>query len=408
MKHKVLVAQLGARRHYAIPRILHEAGMLERLCTDICATKGWPRLLRNVSPRLTTNGMRRLTGRVPYGVPNRKIMTFPVFGLVYQMARIIQTKDAHRLLGVNMKCNTYFCKMIVRKGLGEATAVYAYSRAGLELLTATKETGIKTILDQTIAPFAIELELGRQAATIFPDWRYGLPRGKYVDAFISREEDEWNYADLILCGSDFVKQSIAARGGPTEKCKVVPYGVDERFRFHAKPRKKPHVPLRVLTIGNVGLRKGSPVVWEAARFLGERATFRMVGTIDAPMTVLKDKPDNVVLTGAVPRSEIPSHYTWADVFLLPSLCEGSAIVTYEAMMAGLPVICTPNTGSVVEDGVNGTIVPPFSPDAVANALEQWIDDHDSYRQYCNGVLSRILCVSVDNYKNSLIKEIESI
>jgi hypothetical protein len=36
------VAQLGARMHYAVPRILHEAGILDRFYTDICAAKGWP------------------------------------------------------------------------------------------------------------------------------------------------------------------------------------------------------------------------------------------------------------------------------------------------------------------------------------------------------------------------------
>ena len=41
----VLVAQLGARMHYAVPRILHEAGALDRFFTDICATGAWARAL---------------------------------------------------------------------------------------------------------------------------------------------------------------------------------------------------------------------------------------------------------------------------------------------------------------------------------------------------------------------------
>ena len=42
----VCVAQLGARMHYAVPRILHAAGMLERFYTDLAAVRGWPALLR--------------------------------------------------------------------------------------------------------------------------------------------------------------------------------------------------------------------------------------------------------------------------------------------------------------------------------------------------------------------------
>src|SRR5207253_1873937 len=71
----------------------------------------------------------------------------------------------------------------------------------------------------------------------------------------------------------------------------------------------------------------------------------------------------------VPRNEIHKHYEWADVFLLPSICEGSATVTYEALAAGLPVICTPNTGSVVTDGVDGFIVPAGDPHAIVERLE---------------------------------------
>ena len=47
----------------------------------------------------------------------------------------------------------------------------------------------------------------------------------------------------------------------------------------------------------------------------------------------------------------------ADVFVFPSLFEGSAVVTYEALAAGLPSVVTPSAGSVVRDGVEGFIVP---------------------------------------------------
>jgi glycosyltransferase involved in cell wall biosynthesis len=65
-----------------------------------------------------------------------------------------------------------------------------------------------------------------------------------------------------------------------------------------------------------------------------------------------------------------AHYGWADAFLLPSLCEGSATVTYEALAYGLPVICTPNTGSVVRDGIEGFVVPIRDPNAIAGRIEE--------------------------------------
>jgi glycosyltransferase involved in cell wall biosynthesis len=70
----------------------------------------------------------------------------------------------------------------------------------------------------------------------------------------------------------------------------------------------------------------------------------------------------------VPRSEIIQQYLWADVFLLPSLCEGSAAVTYEALSTGLPLIVTDSAGSIVHDKVDGFIVPCFESGPIVEAI----------------------------------------
>jgi len=55
--------------------------------------------------------------------------------------------------------------------------------------------------------------------------------------------------------------------------------------------------------------------------------------------------------GRVPRDRIHEEFQTADLFVLPTLAEGSAEVTYEALAAGLPVITTKSAGSVVRDGI---------------------------------------------------------
>src|SRR5262249_26998163 len=156
---------------------------------------------------------------------------------------------------------------------------------------------------------------------------------------------EWQLADIIVCGSSFVRDGIADCGGPAERCVVVPYGVDHRFRL--PPRTDHDAPLRVLVVGAVGLRKGSPYVLAAARALRGRAAFRLVGAIEASPRASVLLSEVVELTGSVPRSAMLQHFAWADVLLLPSVCEGSATAIYEALAASLPVICTANSGSVV-------------------------------------------------------------
>jgi glycosyltransferase involved in cell wall biosynthesis len=60
----------------------------------------------------------------------------------------------------------------------------------------------------------------------------------------------------------------------------------------------------------------------------------------------------------------------ADVLVLPSLAEGCALVVLEALACGLPVIVTPNTGSLefVGDGEEGFVVPICRADAIADRL----------------------------------------
>jgi glycosyltransferase involved in cell wall biosynthesis len=97
----------------------------------------------------------------------------------------------------------------------------------------------------------------------------------------------------------------------------------------------------------------------------------MVGSLAGlPQSVSDKLRRQIELLGPVPRPAMAAHYGWADAFLLPSLCEGSATVTYEALAYGLPVICTPNTGSVVRDGIEGFVVPIRDPNAIAGRIEE--------------------------------------
>ncbi len=362
---KYLVAQLGARMHYAVPRMLNEAGMLGHFYTDICAVKGWPRLLSNMPKALQPAGLRRLLGRVPKGVPNGQITAFTQFGWEYQRRYATALSPAGKTQ-TNLWAGRRFCELVLANGFEHTDAVYTFNSAGLELLIAARERGLRAVMEQTIAPMEIETALLEDEYQRFSDWEAPPTADTARPEFIARERAEWAQADLILCGSEFVRMSIAAAGGPVEKCCVVPYGVNAPSS--APPRKRHERPLRVLTVGGVGLRKGSPYVQQAAAALKDKAVFRMVGNVGVTPSARALLESTLELTGVVPRAEMQKHFAWADVFLLPSLCEGSATVVYEAMAAGLAVICTPNTGSVVRDGVDGYIVPIRDTDAITQAV----------------------------------------
>jgi glycosyltransferase involved in cell wall biosynthesis len=281
-------------------------------------------------------------------------------------------------------------------------------------------------MEQTIAPRQAEQQILAREYAAHPGWQ-PQPEDALVGEYSEREGAEWAAADTILCGSQFVVDGIRQLGGAAGKCVVVPYGVDVQEDSLASkvqspkskvqsqgPRRPDEVaainsqpstlnrPLRVLTVGAVGLRKGAPYVLAAARQLKDRAEFRWVGGIELLPAAAQRLAESVHLTGAVPSTQVTEHFQWADVFLLPSLCEGSATVTYEALAYGLPVICTPNTGSVVRDGVEGFIVPVRDAAAVAQRIERLAHDVELRAQMAAAVKARAAEFTVAEYGRRLL------
>lgn len=402
---KIIVAQLGARRDYVVPQILDKEGMLEHFYTDICAIKGWLHLLKYLPNTLRSDSLKRLLGRIPDGIPPKKITAFTSLGWEYYRRRI-QAKTHSDLTAADLWSAKEFCNLILKKGFGRATTVYTFNSAGLELLQTAKAQGLRTIMEQTIAPLWIEHQLLCQEQQAFPDWESPLLDNVFSERFSQKEQTEWSFSDVIFCGSEFVRESVAACGGPTERCVIVPYGVGVRFSWMERLWHKG--PLRVLTVGTIGLRKGSPYVLEAAKRLQGKAEFRMVGPVHVLPQAESRLRSCIKLTGPVPRTEILSHYAWADVFLLPSICEGSASVVYEALATGLPVICTPNTGSVVRDGVDGFIVPIRDPEAICAKLEQLAKDRELCMYLSSNARQRAAEFTMAEYGCRLVSALNSI
>ena len=90
------------------------------------------------------------------------------------------------------------------------------------------------------------------------------------------------------------------------------------------------------------------------------------------------------------------------MFVLPSITEGSAKTTYEAMAAGLPVITTLNAGSVVRDGVDGFIVPIRDPDAIKERLLLLYENREMGRAMGKSGQDRVAMFSWETYENRLI------
>jgi glycosyltransferase involved in cell wall biosynthesis len=366
---RFLIGQLGARMHYAVPRIFEHAGLLVRFHTDLIAPPTGSLAagaLRLFSRRLALP--RRILSRLPCGVPDSKLVAYPWFGMQYA-ARLRYCRKRAREKEAFLWAGREFTKRLVKAGFRDVNAVYLFNSAALEALECARNEGCFCVLEQTIAPMTIEQQLLAAERERWEGWEPNAEPSELAAIYADREKREWQFAHLVLCGSDFVAAGIRRTGGPYERCAVVPYGF-AGVTLPVRKARQDASKLNVLFLGTVGLRKGIPYLYEAARRLpADRFRFRVAGPITLTPKVARQLTSRLELTGPLPRSEVHTLYQWADVFVLPSLCEGSATVCYEALAAGLPVITTPNAGSVVRDGMDGFIVPCQDALAIAEKLE---------------------------------------
>ena len=205
------------------------------------------------------------------------------------------------------------------------------------------------------------------------------------DGHLDRDALDWLHArrlrdialaDRILVPSEHIAGRLVAHGTPRERIAVVPYAADTR-RFRPNPDRPARPGCTFLFAGGITQRKGIKYLlhaWARIRRPGWR--LQLLGALPARLGPLADdlKIEGVEHLGRVGHAEMPARMAEADVFVFPSLFEGSAVVTYEALASGLPSVATPDSGTVARDGIEGFIVPPRDIDALADRMERLGND----------------------------------
>ena len=365
---RVIVAQLGAREHYQVPRLCHAHGALVRLYTDFW--KPLPPLLQQTIACVSPRAERRLAGRMARDLPDEFISTHSLQA-GYWWLRGKLSNDRAAAYEVYYRWGEGFARHVAKSLSKENfTSFFGFSSASLEALQEVRRRGALAVLDE-IAPTHLEDRIMAEEQHRFPGWESTFaptPR-----SFLERLCAEWDVADRIVVNSDWTRNALVDEGVPPNKIYVIPVSYeDPLLRVSGKSRKE-NEPLRVLWLGTLCLRKGLPYAIEAAkRLLGKPVTFTFAGPAPVDLAVI-DWPENVVVIGQVPRTEVSSLWRSHHVFILPTLSDGFAITQIEAMAHGLPIIVTPNCGDVVEDGLSGVLVPPRDSAALADAVLRFLD-----------------------------------
>lgn len=401
---KVAVTMLGARMHYAVPVIMHSAGLLDRFFTDSYvgnkpALMTALRLLQKAGVGKTAT---QWLGRQHAEIPPQLVTSFETLGLRYALARR-RASGSDAMEKVFVDTNRQFANKILSQGLGSAEAVWGFCSASLEIFKKANAEGRTCILEQATLPRVLMNRMLRDVANEWQGWQ-DVPSTPIKSSIIAqREFEEWELADLIVAASDFVADGLIECGVSANKIRIVPYGVKTNLFPIQSETRSSDGPLRVLFAGEVGLRKGVPYLLEALRELGpEKVCARFAGNVLLNRIKLDSYQDVAEFLGAVPRSEMRNLYQWAQVFVLPSIAEGSATVSYEAIMSGLPVVATYNSGTIVRNGVEGTIVPAMDSDAIINALENYRQNRELLAEHAKSATAARHRMDLSRYSDDLL------
>jgi glycosyltransferase involved in cell wall biosynthesis len=241
------------------------------------------------------------------------------------------------------------------------TALHAFEGEALHSFEAARRMGLRTVLD---APAAHEYNIALCASEarelgVEAPRQFGSP---------TRIAEERALADVIVSPSGFVTRCLREHGVAETKIVWIPFGADVDLFTPAEGMASSRFTL--LYVASINFRKGTRYLLEAWRQLAlPDAELVLAGAPDAAgERLLQQYAGAYRHLGHVPWFELPELFRSATAFVLPSLAEGSALVTYMAMASGLPVIVTEDAGSVATDAVEGLVVPSRDIEALKGAI----------------------------------------
>ncbi len=258
----------------------------------------------------------------------------------------------------------------------------------------------------------------------FPGQEY---KSKKIYNFIYRKirKISARQADRIITVSEFSKSDIIAtyKIDPS-KIRVIPNGVSPAFHPHIDDQTVQAIRTKYrikdeffLYVGNFKPHKNVHMLIRAYAQLADDiiSQYQLVlcGKRDRYTDTLEDEVSDrnldhrVIFTDMVPDEELPVLYNGAQLFIFPSLYEGSGFPPLEAMACGTPVIASNRTSlpEVVADA--GVLVDPTEAGNITRAIEELLADQNLYQKFQEKGLARAKQFSTANSARLIMETLES-
>ena len=392
---------------------LQRADMLARFATTVAAQDG-SLLMRLVPEKFAKDLLRRR-----FDVPAEKILQHPW----REIARMICVKlgwshwvrheeGFASIDGVLQDFDRFVARMLpgVYRTQG-AKAVYSYEDSALDSFRKAKSLDMRCVYDLPISYWEVGRRLMEEEAQRLPAWVATLGGGMSdTDDKLERKVKELELADLVVVPSKFVADSLP--DWASGKTKVLsPFGSPSSSGTWSRTAEDPSRPLRVLFAGSMGQRKGLADLLQAMHLLeGENIELVVMGGPLASLDFYRQQYGGFTYERGRPHAEVLKLMNSCDVFCLPSLYEGRALVMQEAMSQGLPLVITPNTGGedLVIEGRTGFLVPIRSPEKIAEKLAWFNQNRQELMMMKEQAIRHAASYTWSNYSATVIDAIRAL
>lgn len=368
----VIYVHQGVPRVYEIVNAIVQSGYSCRLLSGYYYRKdGWAeRLLKRLPPRWAEKIMPGLKRRHLDGLDSGLVERSWLLELLQGVERAFPSVFPNFMI---MRNRYIDIRAAIRVLMLRPRVVITCDSHALYTLRAAKRTGAVAVLDQVIGHVAAGNEILSEEKALRPEAGSGFR--PTPARMVRRCIKEVREADYILAPSDYVRDSVLPFGVDPDRIIPMPFGVDLSL-FSPAP-DKPVPPFKILFAGHIGIRKGVYYLLEAARQADiPGLQVILLGNIEGDGEWLQKYDDLYIHIPHTPRQEIPAIFADAHIYVFPSLHEGSTVSIYEAMASGLPIVTTPNAGSVVRDGTDGFIVPVRDIDGLRERIERLHGDSE--------------------------------
>lgn len=227
------------------------------------------------------------------------------------------------------------------------------------------------LVDTAMRPCSLVVDAGCCPCEVDHAWLEG--RNRWLACALA-------HADLVLAPSTPAAEVFAANGVDPARLKVDENGLPGGLPVGDRPLARHDGTLRLLYTGGSNPMKGVDVLLAAARRLAPVPGWTLRAyDVDTYLTRSSTSVDGlpVEVLPAFDPADVEEVYAWAEVLVLPSVMrESHSLVTREALVRGLPVVCTDTLGpeEVVEPGSNGLVVAAGDARALAGALRRLVEE----------------------------------